>query len=172
VAYLVCCGSTLTPGILTLIFMVADQGVADPYTRICAYPWDSVREARGWIGWRLGRGLSNRPSRHPIHNFIGSDLISIPLLLPTFPPGTGKSACHLRSSANTGCVQVANLKRVSAVICVQSDSLACTLMFVMLASACICEHLRTRRDDLFLTCVYPSTCSMCEGLKLSSSFNT
>jgi hypothetical protein len=56
--------------------------------------------------------------------------------------GTGKSACHLRSSANTGCVQVANLKKFSAVTCVQNNSLACSLMLVMLASACICEHLR------------------------------
>jgi hypothetical protein len=33
--------------------------------------------------------------------------------------GTGKSACHLRSPANTGCVQVANRKEESAVTCVQ-----------------------------------------------------
>jgi len=67
-AYLVCCGPTLTLGIVTLIFMVANQGVAHLYTHICAYPRDSVREARGWIGWRLGRGLSIRLSRYPIHN--------------------------------------------------------------------------------------------------------
>jgi len=85
-AYLVRCSPTLTPGILTLIFMVANQGVADLYPHICAYPRDSVREARGRIGWRLSRGLSFRSSHYPIHNSIGFDLIPIPLLLSTFPP--------------------------------------------------------------------------------------
>jgi len=84
-AYLVCCSPTLTSGILMLIFMVANQGVADLYTHICTYPWDSIHEARGWIGWRLGRGLSIRPSHYDIHNFFRSDLISIPPLLSTFP---------------------------------------------------------------------------------------
>ena len=79
--------------------------------------------------------------------------------------------CHLRSSANTGCVQVANLKGFSAVTCVQNNSLACSLMFVMLASACICKHLRTCQDALFLACVYLSMYSMCEELKLSFLFN-
>ena len=84
-AYLVCCGPTLTSGILTLISMVANQGVADLYTHIRAYPRDSVREARGWVSWRLGRCLSVRSSWYPIHNFFGSDLIPIPRLLCTFP---------------------------------------------------------------------------------------
>jgi hypothetical protein len=84
-AYLVCCGPTLTPGIVMLIFMVGNQGVANLYTHICAYPPHSVREARGWIGWRLGRGFRIRPSRCPIHNFIGSNLIPIPLLLSLVP---------------------------------------------------------------------------------------
>ena len=61
-----------------------------------------------------------------------------------FRRGTGKSACHLRSSANTGCAQVVNLKKFSAVTCMQNNSLACSLILVMLASACICEHLGTR----------------------------
>jgi hypothetical protein len=45
------------------LFMVANQGFADLYTHICAYSRNSVREARGWIGWRPGRGLSARPVR-------------------------------------------------------------------------------------------------------------
>lgn len=84
-AYLVCYGPTLTSDVLMLIFMVANQGVADLYTHICAYPRDSVCEARGWVSWRLGRCLSVRSSCYPIHNFIGSDLIPIPRLLSTFP---------------------------------------------------------------------------------------
>jgi len=52
--------------------------------------------------------------------------------------GTGKSACHLRSSANNGCVQVANLKRFSAVTCAQNNSAVRTLMEYLRASASIC----------------------------------
>ena len=117
----------------------------------------------------VGRVAEDGPDAGNLGHGVGWDVCEdfcMPLA------GTGKSACHLRSSANTGCVQVANLKIFSAVTCVQNNSLACSLMFVMLASACICEHFRTCQDTLFLTCVYPSTCSMCEEMKLSLLFNT
>ncbi|EDQ98760.1 uncharacterized protein LACBIDRAFT_296766 [Laccaria bicolor S238N-H82] len=57
--------------------------------------------------------------------------------------GTGKSACHLRTPADTGCVPVANRKEVSAVTCVQINPVACTLDLVSRVSAGICEHQRT-----------------------------
>ncbi|KIM42462.1 hypothetical protein M413DRAFT_53895, partial [Hebeloma cylindrosporum] len=50
--------------------------------------------------------------------------------------GTGKSACHLRSPASTGCMQVANGKQVSAVTCVQMNSVVRNLR----ASANFCER--------------------------------
>lgn len=91
-AYLVRCGLTLTSDILALMLIVVNQGVADLFNCVCAYPRHSVREAKRWIGWRLGGGLSvkffgsffsvsqllvhestfpeSHRSRHPIHNFI------------------------------------------------------------------------------------------------------
>ncbi|EDR10689.1 uncharacterized protein LACBIDRAFT_315345 [Laccaria bicolor S238N-H82] len=46
-------------------------------------------------------------------------------------------------SADTGCVPVANRKEVSAVTCVQTNPVACTLDLVSQVSAGICEHQGT-----------------------------
>ena len=56
-AYLVRCGPTLTSDILALMLIVVNQGVADLFNCVCAYPRHSVREAMDWLEawWRLKR---------------------------------------------------------------------------------------------------------------------